>query len=283
MDNLYLNYKKVMLALLSILLISTSSIAQKKDTLRQESVYKVHHKIEIGVSVVGLLTLPRLYGISDKNASLNESDVLKLNKSDVNAFDRKVFKYSEDGYDKAHKVSDNLMTGTILATALLFLDKDIRRDWLDILGMYGEAHLAGTMLHQISVFTVRRPRPLAYNENLSMDMRTGSNMSNSFYSGHTSSTAISSFFIAKVFSDYHNLNTWQKVGVYTLATIPPAAMGHLRVKAGKHFRTDVMMGLIMGAATGILVPEFHKRKINNFSLLPVYNEGVMGAALSLKL
>ncbi|WP_282039445.1 phosphatase PAP2 family protein [Saccharicrinis aurantiacus] len=283
MDNIKLNHKKISVAILCILLIGTPLAAQKKDSLRHESVYKVHHKIEIGISVVGLLTLPRLYSISDKNASLNESDVLKLNQGDVNAFDRKVFKYSETGYEKAQKISDNLMTGTILATALLFLDKDIRRDWLDILGMFGEAHLAGTMLHQISVFSVRRPRPLTYNTNLPMDMRTGGNMSNSFYSGHTSSTAISTFFMAKVYSDYHNLNTWQKAGIYTLATIPPAAMGHYRIKAGKHFRTDVIMGLIMGAATGILVPEFHKRDVQKFTLLPVYNDGIMGASFALKL
>ncbi|WP_158027190.1 phosphatase PAP2 family protein [Labilibacter marinus] len=274
---------KLSLVVMLIFILSSPIIGQKQDSLKHQSVYKVNHKIEIGISVVGLLTLPQLYRISDKNASLSENDVLKLSPSDVNAFDRPVLNYSEKDYEKAQDISDNLMTGTILASALLFLDKEIRDDWLDIVAMFGEAHLAGTMLHQVSVFSVRRARPLAYNTNLPMDMRTGENMSNSFYSGHTSTTAISSFFIAKVYCDYHHLSTWQKIGIYAAATIPPATTGYYRMKAGKHFRTDVLMGLFMGAATGILVPEFHKRKDHSLTVLPIYNNGVLGATACLKI
>lgn len=274
---------KFLLVLILITVVISNSFSQKRDSLKHISVYKVHHAIEIGISVVGLLSLSRLYSKSDENASLNESEVLKLNRSDVNGFDRSVLNYSEKDYNKGQNISDNLMTGTIVASALLFLDKDIRKDWLDISSMYIEAHLAATVLHQIGVNSVRRARPFTYNTNLPIEMRTGSNMSNSFYSGHTSSTAVSTFFAAKVYSDYHNLNTWQKMGIYTVATIPPLIVGHYRLVAGKHFRSDVLMGLVMGAATGILVPEFHKRKKNKLTVLPVYDNGITGASLSFKL
>ena len=43
------------------------------------------------------------------------------------------------------------------------------------------------------------------------------------------------------------------------AAVPPAVVGYYRMKGGKHFRTDVLAGIAVGAATGILIPELHKR------------------------
>ena len=44
------------------------------------------------------------------------------------------------------------------------------------------------------------------------------------------------------------------------AALAPATVGFLRVKGGKHFPTDVLTGLVVGAATGYLVPRLHKIK-----------------------
>ena len=49
-----------------------------------------------------------------------------------------------------------------------------------------------------------------------------------------------------------------RVGIWmTMATLP-AATAFLRVKAGKHFASDVTVGYIVGGAIGYLVPHFHK-------------------------
>ena len=34
----------------------------------------------------------------------------------------------------------------------------------------------------------------------------------------------------------------------------------MRLKAGEHFPTDILLGTITGALAGILVPQFHKTK-----------------------
>ena len=62
-----------------------------------------------------------------------------------------------------------------------------------------------------------------------------------------------SFFTAKVFSDT-NPNSKLRPWVWSSAALLPAVTGYLRVKGGKHFPTDVIVGYAVGAAIGILVP-----------------------------
>jgi membrane-associated phospholipid phosphatase len=128
-----------------------------------------------------------------------------------------------------------------------------------------------------------RLRPFTYNQDLDLNFRTGSGAKNSFYSGHTSLVATSTFFLAKVYSDYHP-NSKYKWVLFTTAGIATILTGHLRVRAGQHFPTDVLVGGIMGTAAGILTPHFHKNKLfknENLSLLPITGE-YHGLQLSLK-
>jgi membrane-associated phospholipid phosphatase len=64
--------------------------------------------------------------------------------------------------------------------------------------------------------------------------------------------------LAKVYTDYHQIKGLKRIGIFTLAAIPPALVGYYRTEAGKHFKSDVITGFVSGAICGILVPEFHK-------------------------
>jgi len=163
------------------------------------------------------------------------------------------------------------------------LNKNIRADWKDFITLYFEAHLASSILYQGTALSVRRARPLVYNTSLSLEVRAGHNASNSFFSGHTSSTATASFFMAKVYADYHQLTTGQKILLYAGAAIPPSVVGYYRMKGGKHFRTDVLAGFAVGCLTGVLVPELHRKKDGNLSFIPIYSPDMKGLAISLKL
>ena len=46
--------------------------------------------------------------------------------------------------------------------------------------------------------------------------------------------------------------------LWATAAIVPAIQGYLRVRAGKHFVTDVVVGYLIGAAVGLLVPSLHR-------------------------
>jgi membrane-associated phospholipid phosphatase len=70
--------------------------------------------------------------------------------------------------------------------------------------------------------------------------------------------------------------------LYTGAAVPPAIVGYYRLEAGKHFKTDVITGLVVGALCGIIVPEFHrnKNKIQNLSVSPFMMQGANGISLT---
>ena len=104
---------------------------------------------------------------------------------------------------------------------------------------------------------VGRPRPYAYNPDVPMDQRTDADAYVSFWSGHTANTAALTFSTAAMVqrSDASpGLKTATWIGAATL----PAAMGLMRVKAGRHFPTDVLTGYAVGALVGVLVPYFHR-------------------------
>jgi F0F1-type ATP synthase assembly protein I len=46
--------------------------------------------------------------------------------------------------------------------------------------------------------------------------------------------------------------------MWTAAALIPAVTGFSRVNTHNHFPTDVIVGYIVGAAIGYLIPEFHK-------------------------
>jgi membrane-associated phospholipid phosphatase len=81
----------------------------------------------------------------------------------------------------------------------------------------------------------------------------------SFYSGHTSNTASISFFTAKVFSEYITDNT-AKIFIWSAAVLIPAVTGFSRINTHWHFPTDVIVGYIVGAAIGYLIPLIHTRE-----------------------
>ncbi len=98
------------------------------------------------------------------------------------------------------------------------------------------------------------------------------------------SAATSSFFIAKVFSDLHPELGNKKYWLFAAAMIPPAMVGRFRVKGGKHFYTDILIGTAMGAASGILTPQLHKVTRNSkMSFVPILHPELLGLKFKLKL
>ncbi|MCB0632786.1 MAG: phosphatase PAP2 family protein, partial [Lewinella sp.] len=101
----------------------------------------------------------------------------------------------------------------------------------------------------------KRPRPYAFSRILpgmiSEQILLKKNTLRSFFSGHTSIVACNSFMAAKMLTDFYPESKVKPI-IWTTATLLPAITGYLRVKAGKHFITDVLAGLAAGAAVGLL-------------------------------
>lgn len=263
--------------------LAQDSVANNSST--SESLYKVNVKWELPVAASFLGASYWGFRTLDHRAALNADEVNKLNIYNVNSFDRPVIFNDPNGYAHAQEVSDFFLNFSIVSPVILALDKRVRKDWVNIGSMFLVAHAVDNAIYFGAVLAVDRARPLTYNTDYPIELRTGDAKNNSFFSGHVSFSATSTFFAAKVYTDLHGIKGWKRLLIYTGAAVPPSLVGYYRMKAGKHFRTDVLLGLTIGAASGILIPEFHrvKNKDSRVSLSPFYMGGYSGFTASVRL
>lgn len=229
----------------------------------QKKVYNLNYKIDVPLTV-GLFALDYYgFGQINQKSTLDTFQITSLDKNDIWAFDRRALEQSTSSYKQAQKVSDWGAGITIIAPALLFIDKEIRRDWLDVSLLYFETQAINSNLYTwLGPVLNTRVRPFVYYEELPYDEKLESGTTDSFFSGHTSLTAGASFFMAKVYSDYHPELGGKKWWLFAAALFPPAFVGYHRYVGLKHFPTDIMVGTAIGAASGILTPHIHKIKKN---------------------
>ncbi|MGB0424341.1 MAG: phosphatase PAP2 family protein [Flavobacteriales bacterium] len=249
---------------------------------RVQRVYSVNHSVEPIATTLAFGGLLYAYSRLGATGRVAENSLSGLSQLDVNQFDRHVFANDREGFAKAKSTSDIVLFSAVMAPGLLFIDRNFRFQWKDILTMYIQSQALNSGLYQLSTVSIDRTRPLSYYHELSIEERTADGTLNSFYSGHTSSVAVASFFVAKVMSDVHRLGLWKKLILYSLAAAPPAWVGFLRVKAGKHFRSDVFVGGLVGAFTGVLLPLLHKTE-RKLQVMPSVNSRVKGLTLTYKL
>jgi len=253
-----------------------------KGQLFESEVYNVNPWIDgaITLGAFGMNTWG--LAIADRKGELDSLEISQLDANNINAFDRSATRQDASKMYDAWDMSDIGMRGSFFLPALLLLDKEIRQDWAPVLMLYLQAEgINGSLWSWGASIHIDRIRPLVYNPDVSMAEKPNVRNKNSFFSGHTSSSAAASFFVAKVYTDYHPELGNKKFIFFGLAILPPAFTGFYRYKGMKHFPTDVLTGMVVGAATGILVPHFHKHKDNNLTLIPVTGQ-FTGFAMTLK-
>ncbi len=228
----------------------------------------------IGVGMAGdLLAIPRL-----KNKPLvSDEELVFINTEDqrslINPVDRLALDLQPSERDVYQKISDYGQIAIFLLPGLLIADKEIRKDWYDILLMYVEGHTVTFTFYNYSFLGPtfhNRYRPLTYYAELPLDDRRNGGNRNSFFSGHASSCSYSTFFMAKVYCDYHPELRGKKYLLYLAASVPPLVIAYARVKALAHFPSDVAVGFALGAIIGIVLPELHKTKLGKSLSLGMY-------------
>lgn len=225
----------------------------------------------IGVGMVGdFFAISRL-----KNKEIIPEEELAFLNSDqqrnlMNSFDRWALNLNTSDRDLWIKISDYGQTAIFLLPSLLMIDKNMRKDWYDLLLMYVEGHTVAFTFYNYSFAGPtfqNRYRPIAYYPEFPAEVRRNGGNRNSFFSGHVGSCTYSTFFMAKVYCDYHPDLGAKKYLLYLAASVPPLVIGYARVKALAHFPSDVAVGFALGAIIGIVLPELHKnRKFKDFSL-----------------
>jgi len=269
----------LLILLLLFTLISVKS--QKKDSL-DTPVYNVNPFIDIPITTVTFATNFIGLRLVDQKPRLDSATIFSLDPNDINRFDRSATRQDPDFATTAQTISDFGMYGSYCLPLLLLADQEIRKDWAPLLLLYLETEaIVGNLFSWGAAIHIDRIRPVVYYPDVPFEDKTFKRNKNSFYSGHTSSSAAASFFVAKVYCDYHPELGNRKYLIYSIAIIPPAFTGLMRYKGLKHFPTDVLTGLTVGAATGILVPHLHKNRNKNLAMVPFTGQ-YTGLAISLK-
>ncbi|WP_242920882.1 phosphatase PAP2 family protein [Pontibacter liquoris] len=263
--------KRILTLLIILTLFSGQAFCQ------DDSPYKTSLKVDAPVIVAGMgLSYYGLTLMMDKEG-LSEAQIMNLRKSDVNGFDR----FSAGWHsDQAKKTSDIPFYSSFAAPALLLLNDNVRSKAGQVLVLYVETMAVTGAIFTMTNGNVPRIRPLVYSNEVALSDKKKANARNAFFAGHTAAAASASFFAAKIFHDF-NVSSSAEPYVWAAAAAVPATVGYLRLKAGKHFLSDNLIGYAVGAASGILVPQLHKKaNKRDISLIPVSSPEYNGAVLT---
>jgi len=258
----------------------------KENDHKNESPYHLTFKNELPYIIVGtaLAASGLIFRYTDNTVPYSPIELNALDRNDVNSFDRGAT-YNWD--PEARETSDIIAVGGILMPAFFLINHHTRKDFGNLVIMGLEVTAINYGITNTVKSLVNRTRPYAYNKEagLSYEQRTDLQSRFSFFSGHTSVTASYTFFFAKVMTDYHpNMKTGWKIGIWSFAAALPAVTGVYRIKAGVHYRTDVLSGYVIGALTGWLVPHLHKKQklSSKWSFYPTRVFNVQGMGVTFK-
>lgn len=235
----------------------------------EREVYRINPIVDYTVTGVG--TAWSAYALSKiyNKTPPTESDVLLLDKNNVNVLDRwAIYPYDQQLID----LSNYPFYAAIPLPLLFFVtNTPTRKDFFKLSLLYWETLSVMGLLGTSATYFVDRYRPYCYTDETTMEQRTSKVATNSFFSGHVEMVAAPTFLIAKVYSDYYpeSSATWMFYGAAVAVT---GFTAYCRLLSGAHFPTDILLGAVVGASCGILVPQMHKVGAQKLSFLP-YSDG----------
>jgi len=256
-----------------------------------QSPYSLSWKKESIIYASAFSVLGLDYIAEKKLQPFTEAEIETKTASEINRFDRLATKLNSE---KANRISDitaysAVSLGMLVPLAIPVMhsrENQYIREVFVLGNLFAECNAAARAGTEITKLLAKRSRPYVYNSDFPMEMRTGTDARQSFFSGHTSATAVNTYFLAKVYSDYFP-ESKIKPFVWVAAATIPAWTALKRVQAGKHFPTDVITGYVYGAACGFLIPHFHKKenaeKVSTLKVHPYFNYEASGVSASLQL
>jgi len=252
------------ISLSAFLLIISFNLAFSQDA--SEDPFDVDTDKELIISGIGALIGASAIFVNSNNTPLTIEQISQLDPQNISKFDRIAV-----GPFESDVLGDVLLYGSFAFPLTFLTYHKTQEDFGTISLMYGEAVLLGASINALVKAITLRDRPFVYDQNSLVEPKLDIDARYSFYSGHTSLTAINTFYTAAVYSAYVSDQTTKTI-LWTAAAIIPAVAGYARIDSHNHFPTDVIVGYIVGAAIGYFIPEIHKtdtNKTNNITAAPV--------------
>ncbi len=195
------------------------------------------------------------YSLEKKIEPLTEDVIRSLDVNNIPRIDRFATQYWNTSISN---VSDYLLAAGMILPLGLAASGRCRKEAGPIALMYVEAFLLNEGITNVSKTWIKRKRPFVYNPIVGLDRKMGVTAQKSFFSGHASTAAVSSFFFAQVFSDLYPDSPHRR-WIWIASASLPAVVGYMRIRSGRHYVTDVVTGYAVGAVTGLLIPRMHRK------------------------
>ncbi|MCE5252227.1 phosphatase PAP2 family protein [bacterium] len=214
------------------------------------------------------LEIARQYSL-DHSSSPNLS---RANPGDIPAIDRFTRKYystSADSWSYVTIKPDNLLP---MLTPVLTMALSRKGSWYYLVTsavLYAEASLIVNSATDIAKNTFGRYRPYVYNDAVPLERRTSLAGTKSMWSGHAANAFQGAVLGGYMFQKYNPGSRWTKP-VWCIGLPCATATAVLRVRAGQHFPTDVVVGAAFGSLCGWFIPWMH---IENHTALSMRTEG----------
>lgn len=269
--------KQYLIILLAVISIACSASAQEdslvsaKDTLlsvnepiapvslapvKKQPVFKLNLPVDLPLTAVTCGTTLYLFSQIYNKERLTVEEVESLDPRNVNRFDRSATRHFNES---ASRIGDYLFYGSMPLPFVFLLDKKIRKDFPRVTLLYLEAMGITGIIYSSSVHFADRYRPYTYNDAAPMDFKLRGGSRNSFFAGHPALVGTSTFFMASVYAAYHPESKIKWL-FYTVAAAATAGTATARYLGGRHFPSDLIIGITLGPLSGMLIPRIHKNK-----------------------
>jgi membrane-associated phospholipid phosphatase len=185
---------------------------------------------------------------------LTEEDISVLEFDKIPGIDRFSTRHLSLGADE---VTDKLLLASFASPFFMLLDRRGRENFDEMALIVFEGAMINAGLINLTKVLVRRSRPYTYNDDAPLDIKMRKSSRYSFFSGHSATAAYFSITTAQLYSDLYP-DSKARPYVWLGAALIPAAVSYGRMKAGKHFFTDVLVGTTVGTVVALLVPALHR-------------------------
>ena len=185
---------------------------------------------------------------------LTEEDISVLEIDRVPKIDRFSLRQLSLNADEG---TDKLLLASFASPFFLLLDRPGRDNFDRMALIVFQGAMINSGLINLTKVLVRRPRPYTYNIDAPLDTKLRKSSRYSFFSGHSATTAYFALTAAKLYNDLYPTSNARPY-VWLGAALLPAAVSYGRMRAGRHFFTDVLVGTAIGTIVALTVPSLHK-------------------------
>lgn len=219
-----------------------------------QAVYKSDTAGDLLLSGGGIALFSLGHYLEHRVKPLTSGEIAQLSPDRLNRFDRLA---TRRWSPRAGRVSDWLQFGSIAAPLALYGSENVRREAGRFGLMYLQTLVVNNGFTRVFKGLFRRTRPYVYRSDVTLEEKITREARLSFYSGHTSTAFSMLVFGAKAYREFHPGSARESY-IWGATLSVASVVGILRVMAGRHFPSDVLVGALAGTLVGYGIPALHK-------------------------